>query len=324
MILGAHLQTVAPRLRHALRPEPAPPSAAWELTVDDPAIGAVRLTGRFTGLDDAWGWAPGTPRRAVLVVHGLGGSSDSVYARRAAGAAAAEGLASLRLDLRGSDRRGEDYYHAGLTADLHAALGSPELAGFDELVVLGYSIGGHVVLRMATEEAEPRLKAVAAVCPPLALWVNADHIDRRANALYRNYLLGGMKDIYEAVAARREVPCPPAEARRIRYLREWDERVVAPRHGFAGADDYYARASVGPRIGELRVPALIVAVDDDPMVPSAAIRPWLGAGNPHLTFRWLRTGGHLGAYRGVDLGLGFHPSLGLERQLYRWLAADGA
>ena len=137
---------------------------------------------------------------------------------------------------------------------------------------------------------------------------------------YRAYLLGGMKEIYEAVAARREVPCPPAEAKKIRTLREWDERVVAPRHGFAGADDYYARASVAPRIGALRVPALVVAVDDDPMVPAAAIRPWLDPGHPRLTFRWLSTGGHLGAYRHVDLGLGFHPALGLERQLYRWLA----
>lgn len=322
MVLAAHLQTIAPRLKHALRPQPAPPAAAWWLTVDDPVAGPVRLSGRFTGLDEAWGWAPGTPRRAVLVVHGLGGSSDSVYARRAAAAAAAEGLASLRLDLRGSDRRGEDYYHAGLTGDLHAALASPELAGFDELVAVGYSVGGHVVLRFATEAADPRLKAVAAVCPPLALWVSAAHIDRRANALYRNYLLGGMKDIYAAVAARREVPCPPEEARKIRTLREWDERVVAPRHGFAGADDYYARASVAPLIGALRVPALIVATDDDPMVPAAAIRPWLDAGHPLLAFRWLTTGGHLGAYLHVDLGLGFHPALGLERQLYRWLAAE--
>ena len=319
MVLAAHVQKIAPRLRHALRPQQAPPAAAWCLTVDDPVAGAVRLSGRFTGLDEAWGWAPGTPRRAVLVVHGLGGSSDSVYARRAAATAAAEGLASLRIDLRGSDRRGEDYYHAGLSGDLHAALASPELAGFDELYAVGYSLGGHIVLRMATESADPRLKAVAAVCPPLALAVSAEHIDRRSSAVYRTYLLGGMKDIYAEVAARRDVPCPLPEARRIRFLREWDERVVAPRHGFAGVDDYYQRASVAPRIGELKVPALIVGSDDDPMVPAAAVRPFLAEGDPMLTFRWLATGGHLGAYRTVDLGLGFHPGLGLERQLYRWL-----
>lgn len=323
MSLAGHLRTIGPRLQHAIRPSPAPPHSAWRLAVDDPVAGPVTLSGRFTGLEDAWGWAPGTPRRALLIVHGLGGCGDSRYARRAAARAAEEGWASLRLDLRGSDRRGEDYYHGGLSTDLHAALASPELAGFEELYAIGYSIGGHLVLRMAVEACVPRLKAVAAVCPPLALWVGADHLDRRANAVYRAYLLTGLRSIYAEVAARREVPYPLDRARRIRYMREWDERVVAPRHGFDGAEDYYRRASVGPLIAGLTVPALIVAAEDDPMVPDAAIRPWLEEAGDDLAVRWLATGGHLGADLGADLGLGHPPSLGLERQLFRWLAVQG-
>jgi hypothetical protein len=322
MSLAGHLRTIGPRLQHAIRPEPPPPSAAWLLAVEDPAIGRVILSGRFAGLEEAWGWAPGTPRRAVLIVHGLGGSGDSRYARRAAARAIEEGWASLRLDLRGSDLRGEDYYHAGLVVDLHAALASPELAGFDEIYAIGYSIGGHLVLRMAVERCDPRLVAVAAVCPPLALWEGADHLDRRANAVYRAYLLSGLRAIYAAVAVRREVPFPVEQARRIRTIREWDDRVVAPRYGFAGAEDYYRRASVGPLLAGLSVPALIVAAEDDPMVPAAAIRPFLDGAGDRLTVRWLAVGGHLGADAGVDLGLGFAPSLGLERQLFRWLAGQ--
>ncbi len=323
MSLAGHLRTIGPRLQHAIRPAPPPPSVAWSLAVDDPVVGRVLLSGRFTGLDDARGWAPGTPRRAVLIVHGLGGSSDSRYTRRAAARAIEEGWASLRLDLRGSDLRGEDYYHAGLSSDLHAALASPELAGFDELYAIGYSVGGHLVLRMAVERCDPRLVAVAAVCPPLALWEGADHLDRRANAVYRAYLLSGLRAIYGAVAARREVPYPVEQARKIRSIREWDDRVVAPRHGFAGAEDYYRRASVGPLLAGLTVPALIVAAEDDPMVPEAAIRPYVGAADDRLTVRWLAEGGHLGADAGADLGLGFEPALGLERQVFRWLVAQG-
>lgn len=323
MSLAGHLRTIAPRLQHAVRPAPPPPSSTWRLPVEDPAVGRVVLGGRFAGLEDAWGWAPGTPRRAVLIVHGLGGSSDSRYARRAAARAMEEGWASLRLDLRGSDRRGEDYYHAGLSADLHAALASPELAAFDELYAIGYSIGGHLVLRMAVESCDPRLVAVAAICPPLALWAGADHLDRRSNAVYRAYLLGGLRSIYRAVAARREVPLPLDRARRIRFIREWDDRVVAPRHGFDGAGDYYRRVSVGPHLGDLRVPALVVACEDDPMIPAAAVRPWLEEAGDAVSVRWLATGGHLGADVGADLGLGHAPSLGLERQLFRWLAEHG-
>ena len=65
---------------------------------------------------------------ALLIVHGLGGSAKSPYTAKAAHAAAAAGLSSLRLNLRGADLLGEDYYHAGMTADLAAAIASPELA----------------------------------------------------------------------------------------------------------------------------------------------------------------------------------------------------
>ena len=58
----------------------------------------------------------------VIIVHGLGGSATSYYARKAAVAAAEAGLDSLRLNLRGADRGGGDYYHAGLIEDLAAAI----------------------------------------------------------------------------------------------------------------------------------------------------------------------------------------------------------
>ena len=48
-----------------------------------------------------------------------------------------------------ADGRGEDFYHAGLTVDLEAAIASPELARYQRILILGYSLGGHVVLRYA-------------------------------------------------------------------------------------------------------------------------------------------------------------------------------
>ena len=319
MFLGGHLRTILPRVRHSIRPTPAPMSSAWSLDVEDPRIGTLRLTGRYTGLDDTWSWAPGQPRRAVLLVHGLGGCAESAYMCRAATAAAAEGLATLRLNLRGSDRRGEDFYHAGLSVDLASALASPDLEPYDELYAVGFSIGGHLALRLASETTDPRLVAVGAVCPPVWLGPCADAIDRPQRAIYRSYLLRGLRSIYTAVSERREVPLPLAEAVKIRSLREWDDRVVAPRHGFEGADDYYQQASVAPRLDRLSRPVLLVGAEDDPMVPADLVRPWLPADAPNLTVRWSPAAGHLGFVRRPQLGLGFDPELGLERQVFRWL-----
>jgi predicted alpha/beta-fold hydrolase len=289
--LFAHLWTVGPRLRHAVLPLRAPASRPWETVVADPRVGPVRLTGHLREV-------PGSEELLVLV-HGLGGGVGSHYMMRGATAADLAGLSCLRFNLRGSDRRGEDYYHAGLTADLHAVLASPELAGYRRLYLLGYSLGGHVVLRLATEPADPRLAAVAAVCSPVDLGLSVKEIDAPGLGLYRRYLLHSLGDIYAAVAVRRPVPFPVERIGEIRTIQEWDDRIVAPRHGFAGAADYYARASVAPLLPGLRVPALLLNSECDPMVPARVVRPALERISPLLRVVWVR-GGHVAFPHGVD------------------------
>jgi hypothetical protein len=297
----------------ALRQEAAAASEPWSAVVEDPRIGPVRLTGRLRAPAGEAAGGGGL----LVVVHGLAASADASYAVRAAQAAEAAGLASLRLNLRGADRSGEDYYHAGLTADLRAALASPALAAYDRVAVLGFSLGGHVALRYATEEPDPRLRAVAAVCAPLDLAAGGRLIDRPALWAYRRYLLGHLMEIYRAVARRRAVPLPVEAAGRIRTFRDWDTRVVAARHGFRDAADYYARMSVGPRLDRLSVPALLVGAEDDPMVPPEAVRPVLAGRDVPLEVRWVAGGGHMAFSRGLDLGLGGPP--GVEAQLLAWL-----
>ena len=311
MALAPHLWTIGPRVRHSLRPIVCPPGNPWLLAIEDPQMGTVHLSGELRERPES--------EEAVVVVHGLGGATTSHYMLRAGRAAEAAGLTCLRINLRGSDLRGEDYYHAGLTSDLHATLASPELARYRRLYLLGYSVGGHLVLRAATEPADPRLAAVAAICPPLDLALSSAAFDTPGLWLYRRYVLGNIKRIYAAVAARHPVPLPLGEALRIRLLRDWDDRVVAPRHGFRDAADYYARMSVGPRLPELRRPALLVAAEGDPMVPADTLRPSLARDLPRLTVRWIAEGGHVAFPERTDAGLGEEE--GVEEQVLGWLRA---
>lgn len=307
--LAGHLWTIAPRLRHAFRPAVCPESRTWETTVEDSHFGSVRLTGRLREV-------PGSDEILVLV-HGLGGSIDSHYMPRGAAAAEAADLSCLRLNLRGSDHLGEDYYHAGLTADVHAAVASPELAGYRRVYVLGYSMGGHVVLRFATEETDPRVAAVAAVCAPVDLARSQREIDAPVYWVYRHYLLNNLKRLYTAVAARRPVPFPVGRLDEIRTFLQFDNLLVAPRYGFADAADYYARASVAPRLAELKVPALLLNSDFDPMVPARSVRPALEGASPLLKAAWLRGGGHVAFPPALDAGLGV--GTGVNAQAINWL-----
>jgi len=308
--IGGHVRTVGALLRRRLRPPSEPPSNEWAGVVDDPRLGPVRLSGRLSGRPSG---------RLIIAIHGLGGSAESLYLHQLATAAVTAGWSILRLNLRGADRHGEDFYHGGLTADLHGALASPELAAVEAIALVGFSLGGHTVLRCATEEMDRRVRAVATVCAPVDLAAGQRAIDRFGARIYRRYVLGHVKEIYREVAARRDVPITIAQAERIETLWDWDEQVIAPRHGFAGAEDYYARVSVAPRLDRLAVPTLAVASDDDPMVLSRELHRHLDSREPGLTVRWPGRSGHVAFPRRIDLGFGGES--GLSGQLVAWLGS---
>lgn len=313
--VSGHAWTFAPWIEAGLRPLPVPPSKPWSTRVQDEMAGAIRLTG---ALHERASEAADT---VVVVVHGMGGDIDSHYVQRAAIAAQAQGVDCLRLNLRGADLSGQDFFHAGLTADLEAAIASEALAAYRHVVVMGYSIGGHQVLSLAASGPDPRVAATAAICAPLDLSRGADDIDTPGRWLYRYHVLSALKLMLRAVARRGTLPLPTplAELERISTIREWDDRLVAPRHGFTGAADYYRQASVAVRLGELQIPTLLWCARHDPMVLSRSVTAALAAAPPALELHWSERGGHVGFPGDVTLGLDGPP--GLEAQAITWLLA---
>ena len=309
MNLAGHIWTIAPDLRHRVFPLRPPPSRDWSTVLEDADVGPVRLTGLLREL-------PGTDT-LLVVVHGLGGTPRRHYCVRAARAAERAGWSSLRLALRGADRLGEDFYHAGLTADLEAAIASPEIVRYSRVLLLGYSMGGHLVLRYAAGRVDPRVRAVAAVSAPLDLDRSARWLDERVSGLYRRHVLRALFEMIEAVDRRRPLPVPFDEVRRVRGIREFDRRTVVPRFGFADPEDYYATQSAARGLAELRLPSLYVGSRADPMVPLESVTPALADPPGALEVRWLPAGGHMGFPAGTDLGL--DGPRGLEPQVLAWL-----
>lgn len=269
--------------------------------MNDPLVGPVSLSGLLCD-------HPGSDT-IVIVIHGLGGSPASHYCIPAATAADASGWSSLRLGLRGSDCNGHDFYHAGLTADVEAAIASPELAGYRTIFLLGYSLGGHISLRLATRPLPERVRAVAAICSPLDLALTSEAIDAPQGWLYRTYVLSELRKVYAAVARHRSVPTPMSIVRKIRTIRQWDRHTVVLRHGFFGVDDYYSRMSVGPHLNALTIPGLLILGRDDPMIPPWTLEPSLAKAPRAVEARWV-DGGHVG----------FPPGSDVEGQVLKWLS----
>src|SRR5690606_23901646 len=266
--LRGHTRTLLPFFARTLRPVTRPVTSAWSLEVSDPDVGPVMLTGRFLKRSS---------EEAVVVVHGLGGSTESGYMALALSAADRAGKSCLLLNFRGADRLGADIYHSGLSADITPILKSPELCEMKSIDLFGYSIGGHILLRYSIGEVDPRVRRVAAIGSPLDLKAAADDFDAASLNVYRGHVLDALKEIYTAAYQRRPSGLVPFEARKVRRIRDWDERIVAPRFGFSGADNYYQTQSVGPDLHRLKVEALYVGATHDPMVHSTRVQPYLGA-----------------------------------------------
>lgn len=308
-IIAGHLWTVVPSLISSARPLAGPPAQDFCTIVNDPIMGNIRLTGLFSDRAES--------DTLVLIVHGLSGDARSPYCAVAAQIAHNAGFASLRLSLRGSDMSGEDIVHGGLTDDLRGALADPKLARFRRVFLFGYSIGGHIALRAGIDQIDPRLWAIAAICPPLDLQAATIAFDDPSIRVYRRHIVDGLDKSYALVAARRRAPTPLAEVKRARSCRDRDAITIVPRFGFASASDYYQRASVSADLHRLQIPSLMIASRQDPIIPAQTLEPAIADASAALTVRWVDAGGHIFFPSSLDLG---EPGRrGLESQVMNWL-----
>lgn len=247
----------------------------------------------------------------LLCLHGLEGSSLAHYMCGLAEKAFDGGFNVVLLNQRncgGTEALSVTLYHSGLSQDPRAVIA--ELTTLDKLgaiVVAGYSLGGNLALKLAGEYGDappPQLAGVAAVSPIVEVGACVRALERRSNVLYewnfvRN-LRARMRRKDEAWPGRFPIP----RLREVRTLRDFDEVFTAPHFGFAGAEDYYCRASSMRVIHRIRVPALIVAAKDDPFVPWEPLRDPAIAGNPHITVELFDHGGHCAFLSGNGDGTG--------------------
>ncbi len=249
-------------------------------------------------------WQPEPRRRpTLLALHGLEGSSAAHYMRGLADKAFARGFNAVLLNQRncgGTEHLSAGLYHSGLTTDPQAVI--RELIALDRLasiVVVGYSLGGNVALKLAGEyggDAPAAVRAVCAVSPTMDLARCVQALERAGNAIYQWNFVRNLKR-----RMRRKARVAPGRfdlrpLRGVRTVREFDEAFTAPHHGFRDASDYYHRASSLRVVDRIALPTLIVSADDDPFVPAEQFREPAVTANPAVSVVVTRGGGHCGFF----------------------------
>ncbi len=238
----------------------------------------------------------------IVLVHGLEGSSESLYMLGIAEKAFAAGFNALRLSQRncgGTERLTPTLYNSGLSGDCRAVLAElTDPSGRDalpEVFFAGYSMGGNLVLKMAGELADrapAQLRGVCAVNPGIDLAACADAIALPQNFLYEWNFLHGLKRRMRSKARLFPGRYSLDGLGRVRTLREFDDAFTAPSFGYRDADDYYYRASALRVVAAIRAPTLILTAQDDPFVSFAAFRDPGVAGNPQITLVAPSCAGH--------------------------------
>ena len=303
---GPHLQTIYPRLFRARR---------------HPGLKRERLElpdGDFVDLD----WTQNDGRGLVLVLHGLEGSLESHYTGGILAALVATGYQAVLMYFRGCSgepNRLARSYHSGDTADLrHVLARLTGRIGGKPLAVIGYSLGGNVLLKALGEGAGmDAVHTAVAVSVPFDLNRAAWRLQQGFSRIYQRYLLDKLRRSYRAKLTAHTMPASPERLDTLDTFRKFDNEVTAPLHGFRDVDDYYGRSSSRQYLRSITTPTLVLHAADDPFVPGDAIptERELGSG---VTLELSRHGGHVGFVAG---GLTFRAHYWLERRICAHLRA---
>jgi predicted alpha/beta-fold hydrolase len=254
----------------------------------------------------------GSPR--LLVVHGLEGSSYSVYVQGMLAAGARRGWRGTALNFRSCARDPRDLdrmlpnarprlYHSGETTDLdHVVVTLAAREAATPLVVAGVSLGGNVLLKWLGEHAGQKLvAAAAAVSTPYDLAAGASFLDNPIGRLYFAAFLATLRP--KAIDLTRRFPEAAAKidierVRRSRTFWEFDDAGTGPLHGFTGAADYYARSSSLGFLDRITTPTLCLSSEDDPFLPAYVLPLARQKASSAIDLRITSHGGHIGFIAG--------------------------
>jgi len=273
--------------------------------------------GDFLDLD--W-YSSATNAPRVLVLHGLNGSDGAPYIQRILLTIQQQGWCGILLNFRGCSgepNRLPCGYHAGATNDLQTVI--HEIYQRDTktpLAVVGYSLGGNVLLKWLGEtQYNNPLTAAVAISVPFEIHKTAHRLNQGFSRFYQWWLLRGMREFVRSKHKVTPFPVALDQLEELKSILEFDRTITAPLHGFVDAQDYYRKASSRSYLQYIKKPTLIVQAKDDPfMTPDIIPEPHELSSTIQLEVT--PNGGHVGFVSGTIPG---KPVYWLEGRILEYL-----
>lgn len=264
-LLSPHLMTIVPTfIPRALHPKNLP---AGEKCIIEVASGSSVLTYVHLQPDHK-------NRPTLLIVHGLEGSSESSQVQGLGIKAMSQDMNVARMNLRncgGTLHLSNTLYNGGMSADVIAVTRHLQKAyGLKEIYVAGFSLGGNIILKAAGELGEDAVGLFAGICaisPSIDLHASVESLNRGVNKIYELHFLRGLMSKIRQKSVLFPDRFDVEKLRLVKTIKDFDDIFTAPDGGYGDADNYYSNASSINFIERIRVPTLIIASKDDPIVP---------------------------------------------------------
>ena len=250
--------------------------------------------GDFLDID----WVKSDSKRCIVLSHGLEGDSSRYYMKRTAKYFKDHGWDVAAWNCRscsGEMNRLPRFYHHGDTPDLSQVVDTVLQRGYDQVVMMGYSMGGSMTLKYLGEETrDSRIIGACVFSVPCNLRNSAVMLKEPGNRFYEQRFL---KKLLKKIAIKADQHPDTISAEGIGQMDDFDEfhdRYTAPLHGYASKEDFFEKATCDQFLPSIDRPVLIVNAENDPMLGEPCY-PKEIAGKSKLVFLEIpKRGGHVG------------------------------
>jgi len=235
-------------------------------------------------------------KKAIILCHGLEGSSTSSYNNRAARFYLSNGFSVFTWNNRSCGsvmNTSAKLYHHGEVEDLSFVVDEVIHRGFTEVFLVGFSMGGAQIMNyLGRKEISDKVKAGVAVSTPIELKSSAERMERGLSKIYLNRFIGKIRK--KIIIKATEFPglIDKKASMKISSFADLAEHYIVPVYRFESLDDFYKKASPSGCMKNIKTPVLILNSLDDPIIGEAGFPVDFARKHNYVHLETPRYGGH--------------------------------
>lgn len=266
-------------------------------------------------------WIYNSKIKVVIICHGLEGSADSQYTKGMAKIFANNNWSVCAYNYRGCSGEPNKQiraYHSGATDDLELVIQEVLTKKFKEVVLVGFSLGGNLVLKYTGENGKnihSEIKKTVALSTPCHLESGSEVIQQSHNWLYmKRFSLKLQQKVKDKkdILVKNGFDYETLVSANSFYV--FDELFTSKAHGFSSRVDYYTKSSSLQFLPNVAIPTLLINAKDDPFLSPQCFPVDIAKNHDKFYLETPKYGGHVGFTT-----FGNNNTLWSEQRVFDWV-----